>query len=71
MKKENNDKESSGTKEIFLSVGKYIKSNYQMLIVFVITFLSVATISFLRIATSTTISSYKMEDYERLNFQGN
>lgn len=64
MKKENNDKESSGTKEIFLSVGKYIKSNYQMLIVFVITFLSVATISFVRIATSTTISSYKMEDYE-------
>ncbi len=61
-KMENEVKKPSA--EIFLSVGNYIKHNYKVLIVFVVSFLVVSAVGFIRISTSNTLTSYKIEDYD-------
>src|SRR5574344_3091184 len=63
MKKENSG-ENGNSKIVATSIKNYIKRNYPMLILFFATFIAAAVISFVRIATSNTISSYNIDDYE-------
>src|SRR5574344_926060 len=63
MKKENSG-ESGNAQVVLTAIKNYIKKNYPMLILFLVSFLASAVISFVRIATSNTISSYNIEDYE-------
>lgn len=64
MKNEKNENELSAAQLMFASIKKYIKNNYPLLIIFVVSFLATAAIAFVRIATSNTISSYNINDYE-------
>src|SRR5574344_1091890 len=63
MKKETNG-ETGSTQVVLASVKTYIKKNYPILILFFASFVASAVVSFIRIATSNTISSYNIEDYE-------
>src|SRR5574344_105411 len=63
MKKETNG-ETGSTQVVLASVKTYIKKNYPILILFFASFVASAAISFVRIATSNTISSYNIDDYE-------
>ena len=64
MKKEKNENEQSTSKVVATSIKEYIRKNYPILILFVVSFIASAAISFVRIATSNTISSYNIDDYE-------
>lgn len=64
MKKDKNDDEIGGMKIVFSSMGKFIKKNYPALILFTVCFLATVAMTFVRIATTNTISSYNIDDYE-------
>ena len=64
MKKEKIDGELTSTQIVLNSIKTYIKKNYPILILFFVSFVASAAISFVRIATSNTISSYNIDDYE-------
>lgn len=64
MKKDKTDNEIGGMKIIFDSIGKFIKQNYPALILFIFCFLATVAMSFVRIATTNTISSYNIDEYE-------
>lgn len=61
MKKGKNNKKQS---VIFNDYKKYLKQNYPMLILLLITFLVVIGLDFFKVATSSTIASFKLSDYE-------
>lgn len=64
MKKEKIENEESGAQILFGSMKKYVKNNYPVLIIFVLSFIAAAGIAFVRIATSNTVSSFDINDYE-------
>src|SRR5574344_477360 len=64
MKNEKIDGELTSTQIVLNSIKTYIKKNYPILILFFVSFVASAAISFVRIATSNTISSYNIDDYE-------
>lgn len=64
MKKDKTEKEPVGIQVVFNSVVTCIKKNYPVLILFGFAFLASAALAFVRTATSGTISSYNIEDYE-------
>lgn len=64
MKKDRDSNKKGTFSYIMGSVGRYIKSNYSVLIMIFVTFVVCSGLSFVKIATTSTISSYNLEDYE-------
>lgn len=64
MRTDKNSDRKNGTRTIFDSVGKYVAENFLPLISFVVMFVLASLLAFFRIATTNTISSYNIDDYE-------
>ncbi len=59
-----NDKKQSNFSILMETIGKYLRSNYAILITLGVTFILTASLSFVRIATTSSIASFKIDDYE-------
>lgn len=64
MKKQNNSESPTYFFQIFSAAGNYSKKNFSKLVVFLATFIVCLLMSFLHTATSDTVSTYSMKDYE-------
>ena len=59
-----NEKKQSNFSILMETIGKYLRSNYAILITLGVTFILTAALSFVRIATTSSIASFKIDDYE-------
>lgn len=59
-----NKKTKTNEENFFSDFSKFVKKHYARIILFAVTFGLVSIIAFVKTATSSTISSYKIEDYE-------
>ncbi len=64
MKKERTSTRKTASGMLFALMGEYVKKNFPKLISSILTFLLACLLSFFRIATTNTISSYNINDYE-------
>src|SRR5574344_905347 len=64
MKKEKTENEVSSAQIVFGSIKKYVKNNYPVLIVFLVSFIACGAVAFVRVATSNTVASFDINDYE-------
>ena len=64
MKKERTSTKKTASELLLASMGAYIKKNFPKLISSFFTFVLACLLSFFRIATTNTISSYNINDYE-------
>lgn len=62
IKRENEKKNI--TQIFFSDAGKYIRHHYQFLLLFLIGFIVVSAINFVRVSTSQTIASFNLSDFE-------
>ncbi|MCK9169721.1 MAG: HDIG domain-containing protein [Treponema sp.] len=65
MKKTNktNDNQNS-IQFMFRAFGGFIKKNYQLILLFILGFAAVSTVNFFNVATSQTIASFTLDDFE-------
>jgi len=64
MKAKNEKKEKSIISQFFQGCGDYIKRKYRFLIIFALGFLTVSFINFVKVATTESVASFILEDFE-------
>ncbi len=62
--KNNNTKEKKSIDGVFSIIGKYIKVKYPFLILFLIGFISISLLNFLKVSTNESIVTFSLNDYE-------
>jgi putative nucleotidyltransferase with HDIG domain len=65
MKNRNNKGEKNSLKaNIFAMLGDYIKKHYDYLLLFLIAYLAVSALNFLKVSTTETVANYSLDEFE-------
>ena len=60
----NKGEKNSIKANIFAILGDYIKKHYQYLLLFLISFLAVSALNFVKVSTTETVANYSLDEFE-------
>ena len=60
----NKGEKNSIKANIFAMLGDYIKKHYQYLLLFLISFLAVSALNFIKVSTTETVANYSLDEFE-------